>query len=83
MQCRHGRIELGTVDVGYGTARYLEPDEVAAVAVALELAPTEAMQERMTVEALDRERIYPRHWDQYGVDLLQPNTMLCCCGAVN
>lgn len=52
-------------DIGYGPARYLEPDEVASVAAALRAVPPEDFASRFDAAALVTAGVYPELlWSQ-------------------
>jgi hypothetical protein len=57
-----GGTQLGPDDVGYGPARYLEPDEVKQVANALNDVPAFELIERFDAGSLNDAEIYPHPW---------------------
>ncbi|MFO0811330.1 MAG: YfbM family protein [Gemmataceae bacterium] len=57
-----GGTALGEEDVGYGPARYLEPDEVREVAQALDDLPEFELLERFDAAALNDADIYTPPW---------------------
>lgn len=57
-----GGTEIGD-DGGYGPARYLLPDEVKAVAVALDTVADDQLRSRYDVAALSAANVYPGGWD--------------------
>ena len=64
-----GGYALGEVDVGYGPARYLEPEDVAACAEALSQLSEADVRSRFDPAAMMRAKIYPMIWDE-GEDAL-------------
>ena len=54
-------------DNGYGPARYLRPDEVAAVAAALQPLTPELLADRLDLASMDAEGLYPQIWDEEDV----------------
>jgi len=54
-------------DQGYGPARLLRPDEVAAIAAALEPLDREALAARVDLAAMDAAGLYPGIWDEEDV----------------
>jgi hypothetical protein len=63
-----GGRALSEEDVGYGPARYLLPDEVKEVALALAGLSGEALWERFDPKAFERAEIYPQGWSDDGRD---------------
>jgi hypothetical protein len=57
-----GGTWLGDVDVGYGPARYLLPQEVRAVATALDAIPEAELRNRFDMAAMARAGVYPGVW---------------------
>ena len=57
-----GGETIGDVDVGYGPARSLEPDEVRALADALSDISSAELLERFDPRALNEADIYPQGW---------------------
>jgi hypothetical protein len=57
-----GGTEIGD-DVGYGPARYLNADEVRAVADALKDITPDVLRSRYVATALSENEIYPEIWD--------------------
>lgn len=65
-----GGEEIGD-DIGYGPARFLVPEQVAAVASALTELGDEAFRERFAPQAMARAKIYPDIiWVRDGDDAL-------------
>jgi hypothetical protein len=63
-----GGAVLGEEDVGYGPARYLTVDEVAAVANALDEITPIQLTDRFDAKALNDADIYPQGWQSDGHD---------------
>jgi hypothetical protein len=61
-----GGTEIGDVDVGYGPARGLTPQQTAEVASMLKELPTEALLARYDAAALEAADIYPSIWGRDG-----------------
>lgn len=62
-----GGEEIGDEEgYGYGAIRYLEGDEVQAIAHALSDTPTEELAKRYSVKALTAADIYPGIWEDEG-----------------
>jgi Domain of unknown function (DUF1877) len=59
-----GGVELDGPDLGYGSPRYLRPDEVVAVAEALAGMPAEALASGFDAAALTEANVYPNIWDE-------------------
>jgi hypothetical protein len=57
-----GGTEVGEEDVVYGPARGLTPEEVRAVADALEAIPASEIRDRFDVAAMNQAEIYPHGW---------------------
>jgi hypothetical protein len=57
-----GGTPIGEEDVGYGPARYLDPEEVRAVSRALDDLPTSQLLESFDAEAMNDQGIYPQGW---------------------
>ena len=57
-----GGTEIGD-DGGYGPARYLLPDEVKAVSIALEKVADAELRNRYDASALSAANVYPGGWD--------------------
>ena len=57
-----GGEEIGDVDVGYGPARFLEPEEVRALANALSNISSAELIEQFDPRALNEAEIYPQGW---------------------
>ena len=55
----YGGRDIGDVDLGYGPARALGPDEVAAFAQALAGISEDDFRDRFDAEELEKEDIYP------------------------
>jgi hypothetical protein len=66
-----GGEPVGDVDVGYGPARILMPDEVALLSADLERITDEEFARRFDLAALTKEAIYPEIWDEPLEDLLE------------
>lgn len=64
-----GGTEIGP-DLGYGPARYLEPNEVAKVAESLRTVSKEALTSRFDLEGMKAAEVYACH-DQSDLDLAQ------------
>lgn len=61
-----GGKTIGDVDVGYGPARFLEPEQVRALTDALtDISPAELL-ERFDPRALNEAKIYPQGWSGEG-----------------
>ena len=58
---------VGEVDVGYGPARVLTSAQVRRIAEALAPISPEEIGRRVDVARLDREAIYPGHWQRNGM----------------
>jgi Domain of unknown function (DUF1877) len=58
-----GGNEMPSPDLGYGPPRYLRPDEVTAVALALSNIPSERLRSRFDAAALTEANVYPNIWD--------------------
>ena len=65
-----GGEELGD-DVGYGPARYLNPDQVRAVAGALSAFTSHIFSAEFNPVALDAAEIYPQIWERDGPEGLE------------
>jgi hypothetical protein len=61
-----GGTPIGADD-GYGPARLLTPDQVAAVAAALEPLTPEALGHRVDLVAMEAADLYPGIWDEENV----------------
>ena len=59
-----GGESIGEVDVGYGPARGFSPDEVRAIATALQPITADALRARFDAAALAKHDIYPTIWDE-------------------
>ncbi|MDB5346761.1 MAG: hypothetical protein JWP89_5138 [Schlesneria sp.] len=57
-----GGEELGSEDTGYGPAHYLVPEEVKAVATAIDEIPVWELLEKFDAERMNEEQIYPEGW---------------------
>ena len=57
-----GGEELSDEDQGYGPARFLVPEEVAAVAAALATVPVEELLARYDADSLNAAEVYPGGW---------------------
>jgi hypothetical protein len=57
-----GGTWLGDVDVGCGPARYLLPEQVRAVAAALEAIPVAEFQKRFDMATMAQAGVYPDVW---------------------
>ena len=57
-----GGKPIGEVDVGYGPARSLGPEEVRDVADALDGIPAYQLLDKYDAEAMNEEEIYPHGW---------------------
>lgn len=55
---------VGDVDVGYGPARRLKPNQVAAWAAALSAISADTLRLGYNPKAMLRAKIYPEIWDQ-------------------
>ncbi len=66
-----GGEPVGDVDVGYGPARLLMPDQVASLSAALERITDDEFARRFDLGALTKEAIYPQIWDEPLEDLLE------------
>lgn len=64
-----GGEEVGE-DLGYGPARLLTPEQVAAAAAALESQDEAALARRFDASAMDAAGVYPQGWTQAGADAL-------------
>ncbi len=53
---------IGDQDVGYGPARFLTPQQVKDVAVAINDIPTAKLLERFDADRMNQEEIYPHGW---------------------
>jgi Domain of unknown function (DUF1877) len=60
---------VGEVDVGYGPARVLSSDQVRRIAAALAPISPDEVARRVDVARLDREAIYPGHWQRNRIDV--------------
>ena len=58
-----GGTEIGE-DTGYGPPRYLMPDEVRAVAAALDGTPHELFMERFDPSTMNDAELYSGYWDE-------------------
>jgi hypothetical protein len=65
-----GGETIGAVDVGYGPARILLPDQVALLDRALTSITDEEFARRFDLAALASEGVYPDIWDEPLEDLL-------------
>lgn len=61
-----GGEAIGDVDVGYGPARFLEPDDVRTLADALSYISSAELLERFDPHALNDAEIYPHGWSGKG-----------------
>lgn len=59
-----GGNEVGDIDVGYGPARVLRPEEVATFDAALLALSVNELQRRFDPDAMMRANIYPEIWDR-------------------
>lgn len=57
-----GGEPISDEDFGYGPVRFLEPDQVAAVAAALETVTPEELLSRFDPDALNAAEVYPGGW---------------------
>ena len=55
---------MGDVDVGYGPARVLRPNEVHAFRKALSTITADDLRARFDPEAMIKAEIYPEIWDR-------------------
>ena len=53
---------IGDQDVGYGPARFLTPQQVKEVAVAINDIPTAKLLEKFDADRMNQEEIYPQGW---------------------
>jgi uncharacterized protein DUF1877 len=58
---------VGEVDVGYGPARVLSSAQVRQIAAALAKITPEDVARKVDLATLDRETIYPGHWQRNGI----------------
>lgn len=63
-----GGAELGTEDTGYGPAHYLVPEEVKAVATAINEIPAWELVEKYDAERMNEEHIYPEGWEDRPIE---------------
>ncbi|NJM09055.1 YfbM family protein [Candidatus Gracilibacteria bacterium] len=72
-----GGSPLGDIDVGYGPARFLLPEEVRDTAAALTNLPFATLEQRFNLGELAAAQIYPSVWDNRHRDdelaYLKPN----------
>ncbi len=61
-----GGEAIGDVDVGYGPARFLEPDDVRILADAVSDISSAELLERFDPRALNEAEIYPQGWSGEG-----------------
>jgi hypothetical protein len=66
-----GGTKLGDVDVGYGPARFLTPDEVKKVAEALSNISEDDLRAGYDPSALEAAEIYPTIWEREGDEALE------------
>lgn len=59
---------MSDVEVGYGPARYLTPEQVKSVAAALGEIPERELLARYDAERMNEEEIYPRGWGNAAED---------------
>ncbi len=57
-----GGTEISDEDVGYGPARYLDGDDLAEVAAALDSVSADELWSRFDVDAVCQAEIYPQAW---------------------
>ena len=67
-----GGEEVGDIDVGYGPARVLRPDEVRTFDGALSSISADDLRRRFDPKAMMKEDIYPNIWDR---DLQQDDVL--------
>lgn len=58
-----GGAQVGDVDVGYGPARVLRPDQVTNWSAALSAISEDELRRRFNRQAMAKEQIYPEIWD--------------------
>lgn len=59
-----GGEQVGDIDVGYGPARILMPDQVKRFGEALSKITVEDLRAKFNPQALEKEQIYPNIWGQ-------------------
>jgi len=64
-----GGTLLGSLDLGYGPARYLTPDEVRDCAAALSAISSDDLAARFDLAALSKAQIYPQAWRNHNDEL--------------
>ena len=58
-------------DIGYGPARYLDTDQVKAVAASLSFISAQEFSAKFNLAALDAAEIYPQGWNDTGPEALE------------
>lgn len=65
-----GGTELEGTEIGYGPARYLTPQQVAATAAALAAVTAEDLRSKYDPGAMDAAQVYPTIWTRDGEEAL-------------